>query len=217
VANPKVITCTFYNEDHVPAPCRTRDDLPTHVKGSAEWHQRGIHRRGYYIPQHLSPSNILDPVEFINNSWYGLYPIRHVLHTRAGLTIHPNNIFQLGYWNITDPLHPEYQPPTSLPPLPPTRPASCASFSTAQTSDSSESEGSSTASALSYQSIHEPNSPATFDPNPSIDSIVADLDTSVSLTGTLPLDPPTMSATTTSTPSTGFKGIAPNMFTGNRS
>jgi hypothetical protein len=215
MANPEVITCTFHNKDPVPAPQRTHDNLPTHVKGSAEWHQKGIHRRGYYIPQHLSPSNILDPVEFINNSWYGLYPIRHVLHTRAGFTIHPNNIFQLGYWNITDPLHPEYQPPTQLPLLPPTRPASQALFSAAQTSDSSESGGLSTASALSYQSIHKPNSPAIPDPTTSIDSIVVDLNTTVSLTGTLPLDPPTMSATTTSsTPSTGFKGIAPNMFTG---
>jgi hypothetical protein len=96
---------------------------------------------------------------------------------------------------------------------PPTRPSLQASFSTAQTSDSSESKGSSTASALSYQSIHELNSPTTLDPIPSIDSIVVDLNTTISLTGTLPLDPPNMSATTTPAPSTGFKGIAPNMFT----
>jgi hypothetical protein len=75
-------------------------------------------------------------------------------------------------------------------------------------------------SAHSYQSIHEPNSPAIPDPTPSIDTLVTSINPIISLQGTLPLDPPDMSVnntTTTNTPSGRFKGIALNIFTGDQS
>jgi hypothetical protein len=74
-------------------------------------------------------------------------------------------------------------------------------------------------SALSYQSIHDPNSPAIPDPIPSIDTLVASVNTTISLQGTLPLDPPNMSVnnTSTNTPTSRFKGIAPNVFTSDHS
>jgi hypothetical protein len=57
------------------------------------------------------------------------------------------------------------------------------------------------------------------DPTPSIDTLVASINPIVSLQGTLPLNPPNMSVnnTTTNAPSGGFKGIAPNIFTGDHS
>jgi hypothetical protein len=84
--------------------------------------------------------------------------------------------------------------------------------------DSSESEGSSTTSAQSYQSIHDPNSPAIPTQTPTIGAIVASIDATVSLTGTLPLDPPDMSASATTVtpnpPTNGIKGVVPAIFDG---
>ena len=52
---------------------RLRDDLPPHVKGVAEFVSQGGVGTGYYLPQHISKDNRSEPVEFINNSWYGLF------------------------------------------------------------------------------------------------------------------------------------------------
>jgi hypothetical protein len=75
---------------------------------------------------------------------------------------------------------------------------------------------SSTVSAGSFQTIHEPNSPVHSNPTPTIDTIVASINTTVSLSGTLPLDPPDMSASATTVslnpPTNGIKGVAPAIF-----
>jgi hypothetical protein len=125
----------------------------------------------------------------------------------------PNNTFGLGYWNISDPQHPDYQTPITI--NIPSHPASQTSYRTPI--DSSSESKSSTASAGSFQTIHKPNSPVHPDPSLSIDTIIASLNTTVSLTGTLPLNPPDMSATSTTTtsanpPMNGLKGVAPAIF-----
>jgi hypothetical protein len=227
------LNVTFLNDTSLtPITCHTTDNLPPHIKGSAKW-ETALGHTGYYIPACLFQNRQPVPVEFINNAWYSLVYINseHTFCTHANLRITRVNNYNLSYWNLTDPEHPDYQAPTIPEPIavdPPTeahqtlsfgppasvdeevpsRPASRTSFCAPQTSDSSESEGSSTVSALSYQSIHEPNSPAVPNPTPSIDTLVASINATVSLQGTLPLDPPNMSVnntTTTNTPSGGFK------------
>jgi hypothetical protein len=139
--------------------------------------------------------------------------------SQASKAIPRENDFSLGYWKIVNPQHPEYQAPIVVDI--PSRPVSRSTFRAPITSDSSESEGSSTASAQSYQSIHDPNSPAIPTQTPTIDAIVASIDTTVSLAGTLPLDPPDMSASATTVtlnpPTNGIQGVAPAIFDGKRS
>lgn len=76
-------------------------------------------------------------------------------------------------------------------------------FRAPTTSDSSESEG----SAIPTQT-------------PTIDTIVASIDATVSLAGTLPLNPPDMSTSATTVipnpPTNGIKGITPAIFDGKR-
>jgi len=120
----------------------------------------------------------------------------------------------LGYWNITDPQHPNYQPIS--------RSASRTAFRfTPGTYDSSESSSSSTASAHTPESVHEPNSPAVTEPNISLDTAVA----TIELNQTENPDVE-MSANVTTTggtgstgtpPNGGLKGIAPGIFNGDRS
>ncbi|KAF8274210.1 hypothetical protein EI94DRAFT_1696146 [Lactarius quietus] len=115
----------------------------------------------------------------------------------------------LGYWDITDPPHPLYQAPTT------------GTFSARPTPinvDSSDSSGSSTVSAQSTASsqiflpaIDHSNAPPT-----------EAFANTVTLQGTLPLDPPaapmSVNTTTTNPPSNGgLKGTAPTIFTGDRS
>jgi hypothetical protein len=218
VANPQVLTVSIPDNDtFVPVPRRTKDDLPAHVKGAAEFHTQGGLNVGYYIPaQGLAVSP--EPVEFLNNSWYGLViNSRHTEYcTRSGLQISPENIFGLGYWHITDPQHPNYQTPIAVDT--PSRSASRNMFRAPQTSDSSS--GTSTISAHTAHDIettHEPNSPAVTQPHPTIASVTALF---------RPTDPPidpdtTMSVNATTTtpnpPNGGMKGTAPAIFTGDRS
>jgi hypothetical protein len=220
---------------------RTTDDLPAHIKGSTEW-DTIVGQTGYYIPRHYFQNKCPGPIEFINNAWYSLIYLNSEHTFCTSNWISRINNYNLGYWNLTDPEHPDYQAPTAPKPItvdPPTNadqlssygpqvsddielalhPASRTSFCAPLDSDSSASEGTSTMSACSYQSVHKPNSPAIPDPTPSIDTLVASINPIVSLQGTLPLDPPNMSVnnTTTNAPSGGFKGIALNIIMGDRS
>jgi hypothetical protein len=181
---------------------------------------RGIKKEGD-DRTHPNTSNNTDlPVKLINNKWYCLTQFQGKICTCSGLCIPQPSPYGLGYWNITDPQHPNYQAPAPIAVDPPLCPVSQASFCAPQTSDSSESEGSSTASVLSYQSIHKPNSPAEPNPDLSLDTIVASINHIISLQGTLPLNPPNMPVNNTSSvsaPSGGFKGIALNIFMGDHS
>jgi hypothetical protein len=218
VANPQVLTVPIPDNDtFVPVPRRTTDDLPAHVKGSAEFHTQGGLNAGYYIPaQGLAVAP--EPVEFLNNSWYGLVAnaCRTEYRTCSGLRILPENIFGLGYWYTTDPQHPNYQAPIAMDA--PSRSTSRNTFRAPQTSDSSS--GTSTISAHTahdIETIHEPNSPAVTQPPPTIASITTPFEPTDP-----PIDPDTImsvnaTTTTPNPPNGGMKGIAPAVFTGDRS
>jgi hypothetical protein len=195
------------NNQATPVTRRTHDNLPTHVKGTVEWNKPN---RGYYIPQHLTINNALSPVEFINNRWYELRydASARTFYTQENLSIPIQNVFGIGFWNETDPQHPDYQPPSRTP--------SRASFRfTPGAFDSSDSsEGSDTVSAHSAISVQSTRSPvteipaihSTFGPiNTPIET--PDVDMSANITTVAP----------THTPSNGLKGTAPAVFTGDRS
>ena len=101
------------NDTYTRVPsCRTKDDLPAHVRGIAKFYRLGGIRTSYYLPQHLSTNNELEPLEFINNSWFGLVfnPQQKGYFTRSSLQIFADNKLGLGYWRITDPQHPDFKP-----------------------------------------------------------------------------------------------------------
>ena len=109
MANPEEITVVFNRDLPLLITKRKRDNLPAHVKGTAEWINRGPSGPGYYIPQHHSPRNSLKPIEFINNQWFRL-SVRNRQHfTQANLAIDISNIFSLGYWTTSNPQHPDNQ------------------------------------------------------------------------------------------------------------
>jgi hypothetical protein len=72
MAIPQVFAIPILNTDtFVAIPCQNQDNLPSHVKGTAEFRPQGGLDHGYYIPTHgTQPAP--KPVEFINNSWYSL-------------------------------------------------------------------------------------------------------------------------------------------------
>ena len=201
-----------------PITPQTSDDLPLHVKGNATWEQPSRTRPPcYYVHPKGHPAQA---VEFINNQWYGLIVIQGQLVTRLGLILSDPTSLGLGWWSVNDPGHPKYQPPRAL---------LRSTFRFTPTSDSSSS-GSSTVSAHTAQgephqpiNIDTPLSPIVPDPDPSINAITADLETTASLQGTLPLDPPDMAVNTSTVapmgnPSSGgMTGIAPTIFDGKRS
>jgi hypothetical protein len=203
------------NNQATPVTRRTHNNLPTHVKGTVEWNRPN---RGYYIPQHLTSNNALEPVEFINNRWYKLKydASAHTFYTQENLVIPVQNIFGIGYWNVTDPQHPEYQPISRAPSRTTFR------FTPGAFDNSDSSEGSDTISAHSAVSIQSTHSPTTENPTASIRSIT-------SVFGPINVDTPTetpdvdMSANVTTVapvhapPTNGLKGTAPAVFNGDRS
>jgi hypothetical protein len=82
-----------------PIQRRLVDDLPAHVKNSAQWLTQPGRAPGYYA---TSESNKLEPVEFINNEWYLLAYSRNTFGTRTGLILERGH-WNLGYWHLTDP------------------------------------------------------------------------------------------------------------------
>ena len=100
------------NDTYTHVPCRTKDDLPAHVRGITKFHRLGGIGNGYYLPQHLSTNNKLEPLEFINNSWFGLVynPSQKGYFTRSSLQIFADNKLGLRYWRITNPQHPNFKP-----------------------------------------------------------------------------------------------------------
>jgi hypothetical protein len=199
-----------------PIQRRLVDDLPAHVKGPAQWLTQPGRAPGYYA---TSDSNKLEPVEFINNEWYLLAYSRNTFGTRTGLILERGH-WDLGYWHLTDPQHPDYANPACT--------ASRTGYRYDPSGFTSDSSGSSTASAhsaVSIQSIHDPNSPAVPNPTPSLSTAAASFGPTVP-PNLAPIRPPspadvTMSvnATTTTgvTPSNGMKGVVPAIFNGDRS
>ena len=66
------------------------------------------------MPKKYSPSGDFEPLEFINNQWFGLFGHPETsttqLCTRASAAIPIVNRLGIGYWDITDPEHPDFTP-----------------------------------------------------------------------------------------------------------
>jgi hypothetical protein len=199
------------NNQATPITRRTHDDLPAHVKGTVEWNRPN---RGYYIPQHLTSNNSLEPVEFINNYWHKLQydASARTFYTQENLVIPVQNVFRIGYWNVTDPQHPGYQPISRTPSRTTFR------FTPGAFDNSDSSEGSDTVSAHSAVSIQSTHSPATETPaihsttltfGPiNVNTETPDVDMSANVTTVAPTHSPS---------SNGLKGTAPVVFAGDRS
>ena len=129
------ITCTFHENDFLTVPPRTTADLPPHVLGTARWNSNW---NRYYVPRVFTTTNRPEPVEFLNNRWYLL----HVDSTRPGVfftntssLIAITNNLGLGYWDPSDPQHPDYQPTSAIdadPPSPTQNPLPSSSSATVQ-------------------------------------------------------------------------------------
>ena len=119
MATPEVLTCIFHEQDPIIAPRRLSDDLPIHVKGIVRWNPDVEPQAGYYVPKKYSPSRDFEPLEFINNQWFGLFGHSETstthLCTRASAAIPIVNRLGVGYWDITDPQHPDFKPNTTKP------------------------------------------------------------------------------------------------------
>ena len=116
MARPERLTCIFHEQDPIVASRRSSDDLPVHVKGIVRWYPNAQPHAGYYVPKKYSPSGDFEPLEFINNQWFGLFghPETSTTHlcTRASAAIPIINHLSIGYWDITDPKHPDFTPGT---------------------------------------------------------------------------------------------------------
>ena len=72
-------------------------------------------RNSYCIPSTLGGDDL--PVEFINNWWYHIVWLtgQQVYQTRNNFdSTYPENSLGLGWWQITDPAHLEYQKPSPI-------------------------------------------------------------------------------------------------------
>jgi hypothetical protein len=96
----------------VAVTCRTSDDLPAHVKGTAQWGSIDRHPPSYYVlnPQATSSRDNYIAVEFINDQWFTLswFTRDTTYATRRSYAINRENNIGLGWWNETDPAHPSY-------------------------------------------------------------------------------------------------------------
>ena len=112
MAAPETLSCIFHKQDPLIAPRRTSDDLPTHIKGIIRWYPEAQPVAGYYVPKKYSPSGEFEPVKFINNQWFRLFGHPETsttqLCTRANAAIPIINHLGIGYWDITEPQHPDF-------------------------------------------------------------------------------------------------------------
>jgi hypothetical protein len=132
---------------------RDADNLPSHVKGIAKWLTVGPYT-GYYFPGNLTKNNKPIPIEFINNAWHSLVFIEseQSFFTRSTQSITRVNSYGLGYWNVTDPKHPEYVAPEPINTDPPEDPPTHGPVASSRPISQASSTG-----ALSYHS--QTNSP----------------------------------------------------------
>ena len=98
MAAPEQLSCTFHEQDPLPAPRRTSDDLPSHVKGIVRWYPDAEPIAGYYIPRKYSPSGEYKHKETSTTH----------LCTCANAAIPISNCLGIGYWDITEPQHPNF-------------------------------------------------------------------------------------------------------------
>ena len=119
MAVPEILSCIFHKQEPLVAPRRSSDDLPTHVKGIIRWYPDAQPTARYYVPKKYSPSGEFEPVEFINNQWFRLFGHPETsttqLCTRASEAIPIINCLGIGYWDITEPQHPNFTPSNPAP------------------------------------------------------------------------------------------------------
>jgi hypothetical protein len=96
----------------VAVTCRSSDDLPAHVKGTAQWGSLDRHSPSYYVPnpQPISSRDNYLAVEFINDQWFTInwFTRDSTYATRRSYAINRENNVGLGWWNESDPAHPSY-------------------------------------------------------------------------------------------------------------
>ena len=125
---------------------RLSDDLPAHVKGTAYWQQQVWSCPACYFVNHENHS--LQPVELINNQWYGLYILNNHWATQTSLLVSTPDVVGLG----------QYQPPSSTQII--VRPQSCRSFCAPSPSSSSSRSSTASAHTASSTGSNAPMSPA---------------------------------------------------------
>ena len=199
----KQITCTFHQEDYLVVPHRSHPDLPPHILGTARWNQNWYR---YYVPKAFTTSMRAEPVEFLNNCWYLLYtdPAHPgTFHTNASSLIAVTNDFGLGYWDPSDPQHPDFQATAAIDADPP-------SPSHNITTLPSSSVTHQTSAILPIATGHVNPVPAYVPPIVPTAPPVQPTSMSASATGT-------GTAPTTAPTNGGLRGVPPTIFNGDRS
>ena len=98
------------NEDEgIGIPMRSQDDLPQHVKGRAYWvaHHDNPNKNSYGV-EDLKGKEWA--IEFLNNDWYVVRWRNNRYESCRKAKINRYD-FGLGWWEKTDPAHPDYEPP----------------------------------------------------------------------------------------------------------
>ena len=196
------------NDAPVNVTRRPNPDLPDHVLGSAYWHI-ARNTAGYYC----EIRNRREPIEFINDSWYGLGYESGRFFTRKSFRIAHENTYNLGYWSESDPQHPSNQ--TNL------------RFTQADNASEDEEPSSSNpnpvvtglAAALtpvvSLQGTQPLNAPLV---NPTITpTIIASAIAQPPSVTAPPANPPAHMARNPPSTTGSLRGVPPNVFTGDRS
>ena len=91
---------------------RETDNLPTHIKGAAEWAVYSEPNRSCYVAR--SPRNAAEewPIELINGEWYLLTWENTGWRTKASRRLNNGDrkTLGIGWFNITDAEHPNFHP-----------------------------------------------------------------------------------------------------------
>ena len=89
-----------------------KDNLPTHIKGVAEWVNYNEPNRSCYVVR--SPGNAAEewPIELITGEWYLLTWENTGWRTKASRQLNDGNhrALNLGWFNKDDAEHPDYHP-----------------------------------------------------------------------------------------------------------
>ena len=86
------------------------DHLPDHIKQAAVWGIRGPYI-GYIVFDPILQDLI--PIEFIDGHWYKLFVTTGGKYITALEDQFALGHLGTGHWQITDPEHPDYTPPTA--------------------------------------------------------------------------------------------------------
>ena len=85
-------------------PLRANDDMPMHIKGDAQWPEKG----GVWNYHIQDREGGLWPIAFFNNDRWLLNVEKGEALSRSDWRI-PRGEYGLGWWNINDPQHPDHK------------------------------------------------------------------------------------------------------------